>query len=32
MLASILTRMSGVALYFGAFIAAAWAMALASGA
>ena len=31
MLASILTRMSGVALYFGAFISAGWALALASG-
>jgi succinate dehydrogenase / fumarate reductase, cytochrome b subunit len=28
---SILHRMSGVALYFGAFVAAAWAIALASG-
>ena len=31
MAASILHRMSGVALYFGAFIAAGWALALASG-
>lgn len=31
MLASILTRISGVALYFAAFVAAAWALALASG-
>lgn len=31
MLASILTRMSGVALYLAAFVAAGWAWALASG-
>ncbi len=31
MVASILTRISGVALYFAAFVAAAWAWALASG-
>lgn len=31
MVCSILTRMTGVALYFGAFIAAGWAWALASG-
>ncbi len=31
MLCSILHRISGVGLYFGAFIAAAWALALASG-
>jgi succinate dehydrogenase / fumarate reductase cytochrome b subunit len=31
MLASILTRISGVALYFAAFVAAGWAWALASG-
>jgi succinate dehydrogenase / fumarate reductase cytochrome b subunit len=31
MAGSILHRMTGVALYFGAFIAAAWAYALASG-
>jgi succinate dehydrogenase / fumarate reductase cytochrome b subunit len=31
MLGSILTRMSAVTLYFGAFIAAGWALALASG-
>jgi len=31
MLGSILTRMSAVALYFGSFLAAGWALALASG-
>ena len=31
MVASILHRMTGVGLYFGAFIAAAWALSLASG-